>query len=116
MAAKQSLAWARYRAGDWAGCIQIYINDSGLEPSGFEAMAYSQLGDRAAALKAFDRAIEQMPGYEAEAEKDFEETGVTTYPFPSMLRRSLREAAGLLGIDPSAASAKPAPGAVQPHK
>ena len=63
--ARQSLAWAQYRNGDWKGCIESQTQTEHPDEGGFFlAMAYHQLGDKDQARSWFDRAAAWLVGYE----------------------------------------------------
>ncbi len=97
--APQSLGWARYRTGDWKGCIESLEKQSGYQRDGdfIAAMAYWHLSDRTKAREVFTRTEEWFSGYERRWTSNI-------YPTPAMLRRFRSEAAALLGIDLPAAS------------
>ena len=67
----QSLGWARYRAGDWKGCIESLEKTRSYAAEGdfFGAMALWHLGDEAKARDAFDRAETWLKGYEKKWEE-----------------------------------------------
>ena len=99
----QSLGWARYRVGDWKGCIEsvqrldTYPRDGDF----FAAMAYWQLGDRDRARTLFDQADTWLPGYERKCAERRRRQGTGFHPEPWMLRNVRAEAAELLGVNDS---------------
>ena len=85
----QTLAWARYRAGDWKGALVAMTKAKELGSPGNShewfllAMAHWKLGDKAEARAWYDKAVEWMEKYQ---------------PTNEELRRFRAEAAELLGI------------------
>ncbi|WP_406697429.1 protein kinase [Singulisphaera sp. Ch08] len=94
--ALQSLGWARYRTGDWKGCIASLEKQSDYQRLGdfIAAMAYWQLGDKAKARKVFDRRDRWHDGYAERFKREPE-----LYPTPAMFSRLRFEAATLMGIE-----------------
>jgi tetratricopeptide (TPR) repeat protein len=106
--ARQSLAWARYRVGDWKGCVE-WLEKRGTNPKTGDfiaAMAYWKLGDRAEARAVFDLADAWLKGYEDRWKKEYGQ-GVRHHPEPWMLRPVRSEAAALLGVVPPEAGTDP---------
>jgi hypothetical protein len=93
--ARSSLRGAKYRTGDWQGCVAIRFADEGDEgftsESFFAAMAYWQLGQKAKARAVFDVGDKNV--------KSREHWEPHVYPFVSWDRRLRAEAAALLGVD-----------------
>ena len=108
----QSLSWARYRVGDWEGCIESAMKtDAPTNGSFFVAMAHWKLGERVQAQAVFDRADKWLPRYEKSWYERRRERGEVTHPEPWMLRNVREEAVNLLGrpeepeiIEPPAAN------------
>jgi serine/threonine protein kinase len=95
---QQSLGWARYRAGDWKGCLAaLEKTDAPKNGSFFAAMAYWQLGEKAQARTTFDRADAWFEGYKHRCQERRKQN-IRTYPDPSMLQQVRAEAAALLGV------------------
>jgi serine/threonine protein kinase len=103
----QSLGWARYRVGDWGGCIAFLEKQQSHPKAGdfFAAMAHWRRGDRDKARQEFGRAERWLADYEKRW------VGKVVYPYPSMIRRIRAEAEGLLGLEPTQdeSRSKPAP-------
>ena len=101
----QSLGWARYRAGDWDGCIESLEKQDSYPGAGdfFAAMAHWRRGDRDKAREVFGRTDRWLAGYEKRW------GGKVVYPYPSMLRRIRAEAAALLGVGPAPDESRPQP-------
>ena len=101
----QTLGWARYRAGDWKGCIDS-LKKAEDDGDFFRAMARWQLGEKAEARLEFDRADAWFKGYDERC-KEREKRGVYTLPRREALRQIRAEAAALLGLEPSVSETRP---------
>jgi tetratricopeptide (TPR) repeat protein len=105
--ARQSLAWALFRAGQWQACVDATPHAEALasgtiaddaEPHSILAMALWQTGRRDQALALQKHAAERLDAYERrEKEKEF--LGYVVMPPTSMVRRLHEEAEGLLKAD-----------------
>ncbi|AMV41041.1 protein kinase domain-containing protein [Planctomyces sp. SH-PL62] len=90
----RSQAWARYRAGDFRGCLKALEGKPTYPADGdfFGAMAHWRLGDEAKAREVFERADRRLSGHEGRS--DHRITAA-----PSLLRQVRAEAARLLGVE-----------------
>jgi tetratricopeptide (TPR) repeat protein len=105
----QSLAWARYRAGDWRGCLEALVKQQNYSANGdfVGAMANWRLGDREEARAVFDRADRWLAGYTGRWKQGL-------YPVPDMFRRLRDEAAALLEAGEPTRELAPPPRAADP--
>ncbi|WZP00844.1 serine/threonine-protein kinase [Isosphaeraceae bacterium EP7] len=99
---QQSLGWARYRAGNWKGCIESLEKQPDYQRAGdfIAAMAYWHLGDRAKAREVFTRTEEWLARYERHWKPGI-------YPTSAMLRRFRSEAESLLRLEPTGTGRPP---------
>ncbi|WP_165250377.1 serine/threonine-protein kinase [Paludisphaera soli] len=107
-AARQSLAWAHYRAGDWTACVESGLKATELHEGDdcgawfFLAMAYLHLGDQARAHTYYERAVRGLADFEGRVARPAS-PAMTYDPDPAAMRRVRDEAASLLlGTPPEA--------------
>jgi hypothetical protein len=79
-------------------------------------MCHWRLGQKEKAREAYDQAVDKIEAWETRAEASFRDRGIQKYPPTLLLRKSLLEAAELLGLQRPGASSETAKTATQPHE